>query len=566
MRRGLELHQSGRGSEAAEFYSRAMQIDRDHPAANHLFGLVQLHQGHAEAAVRHIAIALEARPADPQYLANMGVALTNAGRNLEALGVLKRSVSLDPRFAEAYSNLGMTNRLLGRFDDAVSAYRQAAALKPGEAVFRYHLANALRLAGDPIEAESAYRAALELRPSYGQAYVRLAFMLIDQGRAAEALELLDQALVLLPHDAELHLQRSRALYALAKLDEAVAGFDQAIALRPTYGEAHLYRSTTVRHHKRDGSIDAMEELFRSESATVSDRIFAGFGLGKALADVGDHQGSVMTFVEANKMQRQRVPFSLADEVGYMRADVDRFRDVDDDPRIAGSGDAGPIFVVGLPRGGKSTLERILSVHPSLAASGELPTMGRLARQLVRDANGLPLSEISPARFAEMGRAYMREAERLAPPGKRVIDTMPSNYHHIGFIRMALPNARIVHCVRPRAEHCIAIFEKYLTGTGFEYSNDLDDLSAYFSAYRRMMGEWHSRFPGAICDVDVAGLRDGDWSATKRLLDFCGIEPDAANVSNVQSEPQYQEWSPERVAANRTEHLAAWRRVHPQLWD
>ena len=53
----------------------------------------------------------------------------------------------------------------------------------------------------------------------------------------------------------------------------------------------------------------------------------------------------------------------------------------------GHAGAAPIFVVGLPRSGKSTLEAILARHPGVAPAGELPTLSRLFTQLVRRGRG-----------------------------------------------------------------------------------------------------------------------------------------------------------------------------------
>jgi tetratricopeptide (TPR) repeat protein len=390
-------------------------------------------------------------------------------------------------------------------------------------------------------------------------------MLIDQGRAAEALDLLDKGLAILPEEAVLHLQRSRALRAMGQIDKAIAGFDRTLALRPTFGEAHLQRATALRYRQRDAAMHAMEKVFRSEHVDTTDRIYAGFGLGKALADLGDHLGSIAAFVEANRMQRQRVSFSLSDEVRTLEAEVERFRHIDEASLSSLSSEASPIFIVGLPRSGKSTLELVLASHPSFAGAGELPTMGRLVRELIRETAGQPISGIAAERFAALGRAYMAEAGRLVPDGARVIDTMPPNHHYLDFIRLALPKARIIHCVRPRADHRVAIFEKFLTGAGFEYSNDLGELRGYHAAYSRMMGEWHTLFPSFIRDCDVGALMSDRKALTESLLQFCGTGWDDACLAPMQSEPQQDDWSSDERAANHLAHIAAWQQLHPELW-
>lgn len=564
LRLGMQLHQAGRGGEAADLYRQILRRDDSHPAANHLFGLTQLQQGETAAAIRHIAVALKKEPSNAQYLGNMGVALTRAGRNDEAVEVLLRAVSITPTSAEAHANLGLASRALGRFDDAAEAYRRATEIRPTEAVFHFRLAGALRQAGDNFAAEVSYRQAIKLRPNYAEAYTSLGFTLIDQGRSDEALALLDSGLIVLPDEAPLHLQRARALYARGELESAISGFDRALALRPAYGEAHLQRASSVRYRQRGNAVEAMAAVFNSDRVATEDRIFAGFALGKALADVGDHTESVAAFIGANRLQRQRVAFSLSREVDFMWSTVTRFQDVEEEPLTAAS-EASPIFIVGLPRSGKTTLEMLLSSHPQLAGAGELPTMGRLVRELMREANGVPLSMIAPDRFAALGRAYIEEAGRSVADGKRVIDTMPSNLYHVGFIRLALPCARIIHCIRPAAEHRVAIFEKLLTGAGFEYANDLAELRGYHAAYAQLMADWHARFPGFIHDVDVGALMADRQVLAEPLLAFCGAAWDDALHASVQSEPQYDDWSRDEGAANQSAHMAVWRQLHPELW-
>lgn len=566
LQRGLALHQAGRGAEAATLYQQVLARDPRQPAANHLLGLVFLQQGRADEAVSHIATAVSASPKEAQYLGNLGVALNAAGRNEEAAVALRRAVAFNPQFAEAYSNLGMALRALGQTGEAIGAYHSAVRLKPMEAGFHFNLGNSLRDAGDIIEAESAYRRAIAFRPNYSPAINALAVVLDDEGRSGEALDLVEPALLALPNDAQLHLRRARSLRHQHRLEAALASFDRAVELNPGFGEAHLQRSYAMRHETRDASIDAMEQLFVAETAPIDDRIFAGFGLGKALTDLGEHRQAIEIFTEANRMLRARTPFSLEQAAADLRAEVDRFEGVPPPTADAGFREDAPIFVVGLPRSGKTTIEAILARHPGVSGAGELPTMGRLVRDLLADHPNASARDVPPERFTELGRAYMLEVQRFVPAGRIPVDTMPSNYRHVGFIRLALPNARIVVARRPPPEHCVAIFEKYLTGRGYEYANDMDELQPYHAAFRRLIDAWQSRFPGQLKDIDlgrVAADREGE---VRKLLEFCGLGWDPACLAETRSEPQHRDWSLDRVAHNHADHIAAWRRFRPQLWD
>ncbi|MBK8083114.1 MAG: tetratricopeptide repeat protein [Devosia sp.] len=566
LQQGLALHQSGRGPDAAVFYERVLERDSRQPAANHLLGLVRLQQGRPDEAVDRISRAVAAAPNNAQYLSNLGVALNAAGRSREAVEVLERAIIADVTSAETSSNLGMAFRALGRFEDAVAVYRRAVRLKPNEPGFHYNLANALRDAGYLFDAESAYRRAVQLRPGYTGAINGLAAMLDGQGRSSEAIDLIDAALARQPNDPDLNLRRSRALYHQNRIEDAVEAFDRTLALSPGFGEAHLQRAYIVRHESRDSAVAAMEQLFRAETAPLDDRIFAGFGLGKALADLGEHHASIAAFSEANRLHRARTPFALDKALARMQDDLRRFDGIDGPHANGGFREASPIFVVGLPRSGKTTVETMLARHPSVAGAGELPTMGRLVKELLAQQQGVPLAEIPPDRFTELGRAYMREAQSLVPPGKVVVDTMPGNFQHVGFIRLALPYARIIRAVRTPADHCVAIFEKYLTGGGYEYANDLDELQPFHSAFRDMMAGWRARFPGAVHDIALGDVAENRQGEIRRLLEFCGLVWNDAVMAEARSEPQYRDWPRERIVRNRMDHLAAWREIRPSLFD
>lgn len=557
LRRGLELHQSGRGEEAAGFYERVLTREPKNAAANHLLGLVLLGRGDAEGAVAHISRAVSVR-SDAQYLGNLGAALNAAARHEEALAALQRAVSLKPEFAEAWSNLGMAYKELLKLDEAARSYRRAIEIRPNEAGFHFNLANVLASAGDIVPAEAEYREALRLRPGHAGAANALGALLGEEGRYEDGLVILATATGLAPNDAQLLLRRSRLQQQTGRLDEALKGYTRALELRPGFGEAHLHRATLRRHAAGDEAISAMRTLFADESVAAEDRIFAGFGLGKALADVADHSESVEVFLAANRLARSRAPFDLAKASAGLEADLVRAAQLSP---ASSDGRPGPIFVVGLPRAGKSTIESILSRHSGVAPVRELPTLGRLYKRLMTDGGS---GAADPSRLAELGAAYLAESRRFVSEGVVTVDTMPSNYRLAGVIAAALPNARIIWCERRPQDHCIAILEKYLTGRGHEYSNDPDELVAFHAAYREAMAAWTTLLPQLIHTIDIAQLRSNPQERTAELLAFCGLDWEAACLLDAESEPQLGGWDSGKVAANRAAQVAAWQSRRPDL--
>ena len=552
---GLRLHQSGRGEEAARLYEQVLAREPLQPAANHLLGLVRLQQGKSDEAVRLIARATSITKTDPQYFANLGAALNAAGRPAEAVEALDRAIALKPVFPGAHSNRGMALRSLGRLDDAAVSYRQAVSLAPAEPGFHLNLANVLSELGELDAAERSYREALRLRPVYPAAVAGLSGVLDLLGRSEDALAVSAEALSRAPNEADFHYWQGRALYKLGRLEEALAAYQHALQLRPGYGEVHFHAAHMRRWSADDAGIAAMEAVYANPVAPIDDRVYAGFGLAKALCDIGDHARSVTAYISVNALHRPRLNFSLA----AVEADFTRLGELFS---AAGSGahesdaeDYAPIFVVGLPRSGKSTIESILARHPDVHAAGEQRLLSRLV-----DRYGTG----GPEGLRQIGAEYARAGRELGG-GKRIIDTMPPNFRLLGFIHAALPKARVIHCVRDSGDHAVAIFEKYLPRSGYDFAADLSDITVYLRAYRSLMARWHNLFPGFILDVNLPTLWGGAAGPVADLLGFAGLSWDPRCLVPVESEPQIGYWTADMRAANQAAHRAEWMRLRPELW-
>ena len=556
---GLRLHQSGRATEAAPLYRQVLDRMPDQPAANHLLGLVNLQQGKPEEAVRLISRAIRARGTDPQYFTNLGVALNQLGRHAEALDALDRALALNPRLPGALSNRGMAQKALGRHDDAARSYRAAIELLPNEPGFHANLGNALVEAGDLLAAEKAFRAAATLRPWHTNAVVGLCMVYEETNRVADAEALARQAADAVPAESQFHYRLGRALGLLRRPDEALAAFRHAVHLKPDYGLAWCYLAESFRRDSEDDEVAAIRALAESTGIDAEERTFASFALGRSLADLDRHEESIAAFKAANALRRQLSGESAEAEIAGLRRRIEQFSVWPDSANGAGFDGMAPVFVVGLPRSGKTTVESMLAAGEGFAGVGEQRVMPRLVAA-ASAAHGDDLSRWPASAWVALGAAYAAQVAPLVPPGYRPVDTLPPNFALVGFILAALPRATIIHTSRSRPEHLVALFEKYISGAGYAYSAALADLLAYHAAYRDLMATWHRLLPDVITDVDVA-----DVSSKARILARLGL-PETLAAAPIETEPRVGEWSADRIAANCRAHMSAWQAAHPELFD
>ena len=106
-------------------------------------------------ALRHIEQALQARPDDPDYLTNMGLALQQGGRSHEAIPYLHQALALTPDNWRAYDLLGFALIDEGDYAGAVTNFEHASRLNPRNGIAAEGIAKATWLAPTPAVACSS---------------------------------------------------------------------------------------------------------------------------------------------------------------------------------------------------------------------------------------------------------------------------------------------------------------------------------------------------------------------------------------------------------------------------
>lgn len=559
---GLALHQRGRIPEAESIYHQVLTDQPEHAQANQLMGLTRLQRGDVDTAVSLLSKAVRLEPDNPQFLCDLGVAQNAAMRYEEAIRSLNRAIDLKPDYAQAHSNLGMTLKNFSRFEPAVASYGEAIRLRPNEPGFHLNLGNALSALGDLWEAEKAYRRALELRPEYPAALSGLALTLSELGRPEDAIALGLDAIKRQYKVAAYHSTLGRSYREARSPEKAVASFRTALELDPSDMEAVRYIALLEKKASFDSEMSRLVSLMDSGGLGKEQEVNLAYALGTWFDDLGEHDQAFGYYERANAISRRGDFFSMQE----VRRDLDAMKRVfTPDPVWPQQrrGDDSPIFIVGLPRSGKTTLEGMLSKHPRVGSAGELKILSILVDELSRK-NGLSLdgghvSNVPTRDWDALAEEYMRQAQSIVRPGKRPIDTMPPNFRLIGMIWMAMPDAKVINCVRSPVEHCSEIFKKCFGRAGNGYSTDLADCAEYYKHYQGIMEFWRQKQPGLVLDVDVAQIASAPEPGMRRVLDYCGLQFDQACTLPMASEPRVGE-SGFRTEEERSARLKPYRAV------
>jgi tetratricopeptide (TPR) repeat protein len=503
VRDGLAQHQAGRRDAARALYAKALSRQPSHPAANHLLGLLLLQQGEADAAVRHLQRAVRGHRS-AEYLGNLGTALNAAGRQAEAIEAFDAALALQPKSPGILNNRGMALKALGRHDEAIASYRQAIALAPGDAAFQRNLGNALAAVGFLHEAVDLFRASLRLAPHSDNAALGLCNALLLLGQAEAARSEVSALAQRLPTHAGLQRAAAHAARSTGDIAGAAACYRRAIAADPRDVEAHRLLGLLVhRTDPADPEILALRRLAEQPGLSSREQAQLGFALGQASQDLGHDEEAFAWFSRANALVHAMRPHDAEASRRRVEAIMQSFAECSDEtlPPLASPG---PVFIVGLPRSGKSTLETMLARHPQLRAGGELGMFRSLAGALSGDA---PVGEALPVPAARALAARWNDMADQLFAGRRYIDTTPSNLELVGLLRQALPSARVLVCRRPPREHAAALFAKYFAQGGNEATSTLPDILQALADAAALGAFWQRRFPGFVRVIDTGGLSD-----------------------------------------------------------
>jgi tetratricopeptide (TPR) repeat protein len=563
---GLKWHE-----EAIRRYEKVLALKPNFAEAHNNLGYALQSAGRAEQASVHYRKALAINPDYAEARNNLGTALAALGRHEEAIAQYQAAIALRPAYAEAHRSLANALGVLERYEEAAAHYEKVLSILPNDAAARTALGNTLHRLDGIDEAIAQYEKALAASPAHAEAHTSLGNTVHRLGRTQEAIGHFHRALAIDATDPGIHSSLGGALVALGRTSEASEAFEKAIASAPRKAGFFWNLASVRRFSADDRYLAAMLELGEKISALSTDeQIDLHFALGKAFADIGDHDRSFAHLLQGNALKRQQITYDeekalqrLARIRGVFAAEMLR------DKSGLGCPSAAPIFVVGMPRSGTTLIEQILSSHPQVFGAGELREMANLAQRIGGSADATAFPEAAQGLSGDdlrgIGEQYVQAVRRLAPDVERIVDKMPGNFSLAGLIHLVLPNARIIHARRDARDTAFSCFSLLFSGT-LEFTYDLAELGRYYRAYLELMKHWRETLPrGVMLEVQYEDVVGDLEREARRIIAHCGLEWDEACLSFYKTERSVRTASATQVRQPIYQtSIGRWRRHEAQL--
>jgi predicted O-linked N-acetylglucosamine transferase (SPINDLY family) len=235
--RAMALHQSGQLSEAERVYKSVLKAQPNHFEALHFQGLLEAQRGNFAEADRLMRRSLKVNGKVADAHANHARVLNALKCSEEALAACDRALAINPRSLEALVSRGNALSALDRHEEALGSFDRAVALRPDYFAALTNRGGALMRLKRYEEARLSYQRALALKPGDANTLNLCGVALELSGQLELALASYQAACAADPAFVDAAYGRAVLLIKMDRLYEAVVACEHARSIGPDHPDA-----------------------------------------------------------------------------------------------------------------------------------------------------------------------------------------------------------------------------------------------------------------------------------------------------------------------------------------
>lgn len=473
--------------------------------------------------------------------------------------VLKKILKQEKNHLEANLNLGRVYSNLSKFDAAIDQYNIVLNFDKSYfvlfelAVIYYNIGDIqkslinfndlLKIKTDIPEvyfylglinikntdlAIANFKKAIIYKENYAAAYNNIALLLVEKSSLDEAIYFYNQAIKYNPNIHYFYTNLAQVYLAKGDFDKVKNSINKALDLDPSDGESHRILSVITDYKTDQIHFSKMKNIFETKNLNDNSKMHLSFALAKAYEEKKDFKSASSFLILANQIRRSSFNFDIISEISQFELLQKNFdKDFFIRHKLSGFNSKKPIFIVGMPRSGTSLVEQIISSHPDVFGGGELSYLANNINKHFNYTDPLVFFESvrneKGSNFYKIGHDYTELVNKFSENKKYVTDKMPVNFRLIGFIKIALPDAKVIHCQRIAEDTCLSIFKNFFGKNVMPWAYNQQELALYYKNYQKLMDHWNKTLPNFIYNVSYEELINNQEEESKKLIKYCGLD-------------------------------------------
>ena len=403
---------------------------------------------------------------------------------------------------------------LGRLDDAISTMNDALKTNPRNSNFLNNLGLSYFKKIEYKKAEKYYYLGLKENENNLQLLNNLANLKRETYQIDMALDIFKKILSMQKDVIPVHINLAGIYQGLNQKENSKKHCLEVLKLNPEITLADRMLSQVSKYEKNNAHLVKMENKLKEKNLTDDQKIHLYFGVFKAYNDIGNYKKGYESLEKGNQLLKKNFKYQIKEDEVKFKELKKKFINIYSQKSIKNQRKI--LFIVGMPRSGTTLVEQILSSHRDVFGGGELVYFQSIMNEILTDENSNNLDFIQ--------KKYSNYISQLDSSNKVFTDKSLLNFHYIGFIKKALPNSKIINCIRNPIDNCWSIF-KHFFPSNIRFVNNLNDISDYYKLYLNELNYWKESFDQEIFDLNYEDLVGKPKDQIKKLLDFCELDWD-----------------------------------------
>ena len=421
----------------------------------------------------------------------------------EALKSFSAAIKIDKRILEPYLNihkvlidqdrniesLKFTKRLIKEFPDNYMSY------------FCHGLS--LEKNNYLTEAIKSYEQTIAFNPQHRNSFNNLASIYARKRQTDKALKIYEMIKDKGLYNGDIAYNHANLLTKLGNKKEAGKIAEDFLKKEPKYTKMNNILALTKEMKNNDQELQRLIKVHNEMENNLEDKIFLGFNIASILEKVGNYKLAAKYIINSNKSKYKKLSYDINmlqeqhKEIKnlFTKEYISKYKD-------CGNKNSKGIFVLGMPRSGSSLIEQILATHSQVEGLGELKDMAFSINNNIKTFT--ELREVEPSYYEKIGNNYIQSIKKNYNPDKIYVDKALM-FSSIGFIKLALPNAKIILCKRNSKDQILSIYKNYFLEKGHAYSYDAEMLKKYYQEYEKITDHWHEIFDDQILEISYEEL-------------------------------------------------------------
>lgn len=442
------------------------------------------------------------------------------------------SPSLPPQVASLAEAYALLDKLVagGALQQALSLCEQLLPQQPQAIALLWMKAYLQETLSTDMEERLAFcRRALQVDDSHIELSQMVGDLLRRLGRHREAIDWLLQCSKRLGKSWQIWLSLGQCYLEIGEGEQAVAALRKTLKCNRHVAAAWFDLIGIAAFSRSD--LTQMLATRKRKGLSLREMAHLDFSIAAYWRQQGDVSRESQFLARANAAQRKERPFDSAADQQLLaehlqHCDREYFQPIK--AALGASAPADelrPIFIVGMPRCGSTLVERILSSHSDVVATGE---SSLVELSLSRSTARIGLVDHRPSMLPLLDEKSLQQfssfyADQIAQTvaSARYTDKSLDNHRVIGLLLSCFPGARIIDMQRHPLDIFLSCYQNAFYGV--PYTNDLSAMAHYYIGYRKMMQHWQQCFDNPFIELHYEALVADPEVGIRRLCSDCGLD-------------------------------------------